>query len=204
MFLLLHDTGLTNIDTIKELTDIFTSRNFSDVVDHSSGLRDLLDVIAGEDDLILDLLRALDLDAGEHLDDTLELLTEEVVDVDLLLIIRNEAVDGEVSIDKAHLVLVALGDAGDHVLDVGGDSADRRDGLAGGKPHLEVDLFVLVAGNVHVEVADVLEASEELAAGALDLDFLGLDLDGDTLGDGDFFNDAEYLHCSGRCWCMGL
>ena len=45
-------------------------------MDHGRGLRDLLDVVAGEDDLILDLGGAVDLDAGEHLDDTLELLTK--------------------------------------------------------------------------------------------------------------------------------
>lgn len=165
------------------------------MVDHSSGLGDLLDVVTGEDDLILDLGGAVDLDAGEHLDDTLELLTKEVVDVDLLLVLRDEAVDGEMRIDETHLVLVAVGDASDHVLDVSGDGADGGDGLAGSEPHLKVDLFVLGADKVHVDVADVLEAADEGATGAGDLDLTGADLDGDVLGDGDLFDDAEDLHC---------
>ena len=192
--LVLHGAGLADVDTIEELTDILASGDLGGVVDHSRGLGDLFDVVAGEDDLILDLGGAVDLDPREHLDDALELLAKEVVDVDLLLVIGNEAVDGEVSIDKAHLVLVALGDAGDHVLDVSGDGADRGDGLAGSEPHLEVHLFVLGADEVHVEVADVLEAADEGATGASDLDLLGAHLNGDAFGDGDLFNDAEDLH----------
>lgn len=165
------------------------------MVDHSRRLGNLLNVIPGEDDLILDLGGTVDLDAGEHLDDTLELLTKEVVDVDLLLVFRDEAVDGEMRIDETHLVLITVGDTGDHVLDVSGDGADRGDGLAGSEPHLEVDLFVLATDEVHVEVADVLEAADEGATGALDRNLSGADLNGDVLGDGDLFNDTEDLHC---------
>jgi len=110
--------------------------------ERQTGLRDALDVVAGEDDLILDLLGASNLDAWGHLDDASHLLAEEVVDADLCLVLRDGAVDGEVSVDKAHLVLKALGDAGDHVADVCDDRADRRDLLPLAKPHLHLDALL--------------------------------------------------------------
>ena len=43
-------------------------------------------------------------------------------------------VDGEVCVDGAHLVAIALGDALDHVLDVRADRADGSDLLAHTEP----------------------------------------------------------------------
>jgi len=186
--------ALRHVDTIKELTDILATGDLGDVVDHSSRLGDSVDVVASEDDLILDLLRAVDLDTREHLDNTDELLTKEVVDADLGLVITDTTVDGEVSIDETHLVLVALSDTDDHVLDVTGDSADAGNSLTSSEPHLEKDVLVLVTLDDHVQIADVTEVTDELTTGALHLDDLALDGHGDVLGDIDLLNKTEHLH----------
>jgi hypothetical protein len=62
-----------------------------------------------------------------HSNATNEFFAQEVADFDQGASFRNGAVDGEVSVDGAHLVLVAVGDALDQVLDV------RADGANGGK-----------------------------------------------------------------------
>ena len=51
-----------------------------------------------------------------HLPD--ELLAQEIPDLDQSSSLTDGAVDGEMSIDRPHLVQVALGHAVDHVLDV--------------------------------------------------------------------------------------
>ena len=52
-----------------------------------------------------------------------ELLAQEVAHLDEGAALGDGAVDGEMSVDGAKFVLVAIGDALDHVLDVGADGA---------------------------------------------------------------------------------
>jgi len=193
--------ALRHVDTIKELTDILATRDLGDVVDHGSRLRDGVDIIASQDDLILLLLRTINSDARKHLHNTDELLAKEVVDLDLLLVLADTAVDGEVSVNETHLVLVALGDTDDHVLHVTGNSADAGNSLASSEPHLEHNVLVLVALDGHVEVADVTEVTGELTTGTLHLDDLGVDLNGDVLRDSNLLDKMENLaHCC--CVCV--
>jgi len=194
--LCLNDVALRNVDTIKELTDILTTRNLGDVVDHSSRLRDSIDIIASQNDLILDLLGSVNSDTRKHLDNTDELLTKEVVDLDLGLILADTSVDGEVSVYETHLVFVTLGNTSDHVLDVTSNSTNASNGLTIREPHLKNDVLVLVAIDGHIEVADVTEITSELTTRTLDLDDLAVDLNSDVLRDGDFLNKMENLdHC---------
>jgi hypothetical protein len=76
--------------------------------------------VSGEHELILLVLRCLDLDAGPHDDLSYELLANEVPDLDLplvgLLVLLEVDVDGEMGVDVTHLVLVALGDTDDQVV----------------------------------------------------------------------------------------
>lgn len=82
-------------------------------------------------------------------------------------------VDGEMGVDVAHLVLEALGDANDHVVDDGADGAEGGDVLAATVVHLDVDdiLGGLLEGD-----AQVTKVLLEGTAGALDGDLAGLDV----------------------------
>jgi len=186
--------ALGHVDTIKELTDILAARDLGDVVDHGSGLRDSVDVVAGKNDLILNLLGAVDGNAREHLNNTDELLAKEVVDADLLPVITDTTVDGEVSVYEAHLVLVALGDTDDHVLEVTGDSADASDSLTGSEPHLKNDVLVLVTLDGDIKVANVTEVAHKNTARTLDSHELAVDSHSDVLRDGDTLNKTEHLN----------
>ena len=62
-----------------------------------------------------------------HGDTAHDLLANEVSDLDLeqtsLLVLLDVDVDGEMGVDVAHLVLVALGDTNDQVVDDGSDGS---------------------------------------------------------------------------------
>ena len=197
-FLCINNMALRHVDTIKELTDILATRDLGDVVDHGSRLRDSIDIVASENDLILDLLRAVDGDTREHLDNTNELLTKEVVDADLGLVVADTTVDGEVSVDETHLVLVALGNTDDHVLQMTSNSTNAGNGLASSKPHLKDDVLVLVTLDGHVKVTDVAEVTNKNTTGALHSHKLGVDSHSDVLRDSNTLNKTENLHHCNR------
>lgn len=77
-------------------------------------------------------------------------------------------------IDVAHLVLEALGDTDDQVVDDGADGTESGNVLAVAMVNLETDDALLDDGEVDGDVAEVLN---ELAAGALDGNDPGLDRD---------------------------
>lgn len=77
-------------------------------------------------------------------------------------------------IDVAHLVLEALGDTDDQVVDKGADGTESGDVLAVAMVNLEADDALLDDREVDGNVAEVLN---ELAAGALDGNDPGLDRD---------------------------
>lgn len=146
-------------------------------------MRDLLEVVAGELELILDVLGSLNLDTVGHDDAADELLAQEVSDLNLhaasLVVLLDVDVDGEMGVDVAHLVLVALGDTNDHVVDDGADGAESGDVLAGTVVHLNVDDVLL---GVREADSQVLERLLEGTTGASDGDISGLDLDLDCAG----------------------
>ena len=102
------------------------------------------------------------------------------VDVASLVVLLNVDVDGKVSVDVSHLVLVALRYADDQVVDVGTDGSEGGDVLAGAVVDLDVDDILLGLGEVDSQVAQVLG---KLASGTLDGDIPRLDVDLDCIGD---------------------
>lgn len=68
------------------------------------------------------------------------LFTQKITDLDGLVSVGDARVDGKVSVHEPHLVAVALGDAGDEVLDVTESSTDRSRGLPRSEPGLNLQL----------------------------------------------------------------
>ena len=128
-----------------------------------------------------------------------------------MTIILNDAVDGEMGVDGAHLVLEALtivqgqitfcfeglatylGHTGDHVDDEGLDCPQASNVLATALPYREADLVVLslLKPDVHVDMTDVLRQS---STRTLDGNEAGLDVHGDTLGDVELFGLENVTH----------
>ena len=102
------------------------------------------------------------------------------VDVASLVVLLDVDVDGKVSVDVSHLVLVALRYADDQVVDVSADSSESGDVLAGAVVDLDVDDILLGLGEVDSQVAQVLG---KLASGTLDGDIPRLDVDLDCTAD---------------------
>jgi hypothetical protein len=127
------------------------------------------------------------------------LLPEEVPDLDGCVAVGDGGVDGEVSVDEAHLVAVSLGDAGDEVLDVGDGGADGGHGAAGAEPGVDLELAATVL-ELEVEV-EVLEVAGQLAARPLHSHNLGSHLHGDPLGDIHRLRSQDGLHLLRRPTC---
>ena len=155
LFLSNAEFSFRNVDTIKELTDILVSDE-DRLVDLSSYKikskftkptrgGDLLNVVTFEDDFILLGFRLHDGDTFEHVNVTDSLLTKEVTDFDLLTILVNSNVDGEVSVHETHLVAVTMGNTGDHVLDVGTDRSDNGNVLVKTEPQVNNDVVLFLS-----------------------------------------------------------
>lgn len=71
-------------------------------------------------------------------------------------VLLNVDVDWEMCVDVAHLVLVALGDTNDHVVDEGTDGAQGSDILARAVVELDVDDVLGWVRETHREMAQVL------------------------------------------------
>lgn len=95
------------------------------MLDIGGALGHVLERVAKQDHLVLLVLGDLDLDAGLHDYPSDNLLADEVSDLDLpqigLAVLLDVDVDGEMGVDVAHLVLEALGDTDDQVVDEGAD-----------------------------------------------------------------------------------
>ena len=83
-------------------------------------------------------------------------------------------VDGKVGVDVAHLVLEALGDADDEVVDEGADGAQCCHVFAGAVVHFDPDDVLLRVREADAEMAQVLG---EFASGPFDGHVAGFDLD---------------------------
>ena len=68
----------------------------------------MFDVVAFQDELVLLLGGSGDADAFPHVHLPDELLSQKVPDLDLLSLICDVAIDGEMSVDGPHFVLVSL------------------------------------------------------------------------------------------------
>ena len=102
------------------------------------------------------LLRVLTDDAVVHAHATNELLAQKVSDLDQGTGFRDGTIDGEMRIDGTKLVLVAVGDALDHVLDVGADCSHSG------------QLFLLAEPFLNLETKNIiLVKSKKLRGGTL-------------------------------------
>jgi hypothetical protein len=123
--------------------------------------------VSGELQLILLVLRCLDGHTGPHDNPSYKLLANEVPDLDLelvgLLVLLDVDVDGEMGVDVTHLVLVALGDTDDQVVDESADGAEGSDALA--RAVVELDLDEVLLGVCEGD-SQVTEGLGELATGA--------------------------------------
>eukprot|EP00914_Ancora_sagittata_P009838 GHVO01018696.1.p2 GENE.GHVO01018696.1~~GHVO01018696.1.p2 ORF type:complete len:152 (+),score=33.98 GHVO01018696.1:75-530(+) len=139
---LLDVAPLGNVDTVKELTDILVA-DAADLLDVGGGLGDVLDGVAAEDKLVLDVLGGLDVNTLTESDAADELLAEEVPDLNnpkaSVVVLVKVDVDGEMGVDVAHLVFVSLCDADDQVVDEGANSAEGSDTLARAVVQLDLD-----------------------------------------------------------------
>ena len=107
-FLLGRGEGLLgDEDTIEELTLVLLAdlANLADAGAHKGNLGDVNTV---EDELILDVLGAMHRAAIGELDEVGLLATQEVLDLDGLLVLGDDGTDGEMRMDKSHLVSEAL------------------------------------------------------------------------------------------------
>ena len=82
------------------------------------------------------------------------LLAEEISDFDGFIVVGNAGVDGEVSVHEPHLVAVALGDAGDEIVDVAEGGANGGGGFPRAKPGIDLELLlaVLVGDELKIKV----------------------------------------------------
>ena len=103
---------------------------------------------------------------------TNDTLSQEVANFDKRAFLADGSVDGKVSIYKSHLVLEALDDALDQILDVRADGTHSSYLLLGAEPLLDLDLLGVQFGDVN---AGVLEATAENTTWALDCDNSGFD-----------------------------
>lgn len=81
------------------------------------------------------------------------------------------------SVDEAHLVAVALGDAGDEVIDVAQSGPNSSRGFPRPEPRLDLELLLafVVGDQLEVQI-EVLEVTGQLAPWALHLYHLRLHL----------------------------
>lgn len=126
-------------------------------------LTDILKIIPRQLNLILLILTRLHLNPRMHLDPPHDLLPQEIPDLHLpqsVVGLVQVHVYGKVGVDVAELVLVAAGDAGDHVGDYRADCAEGGDGFAGAVVHF---YGYEVGGGVAEGDGEVLEVFCEFA-----------------------------------------
>jgi hypothetical protein len=142
------------------LSDILVA-DLADLLNVGGALRDLFQVVASQDELILLSRRDGSVNTLGHDDAADNLLSNKVADFDLpqtsLLALVQVDVDGKMGIDVAHLVLESLCDASNHVLDDGADSAESSDLLAVAMVNLNRDDVLLGVAEVDSKVAEVLD-----------------------------------------------
>lgn len=136
----LDNSVLTSaVDTVKELSDILVAHK-GRTVEKSGRLRNEVNVVTLNQNLVLLCLVLLDGNTLEHDDVTNTLLTQEVADLGRLLVTSNDDVDREMGVDSTHLVLESNSNTLDHVGNACLGSSEASGVLAGGVPDNELDL----------------------------------------------------------------
>lgn len=107
----------------------------------SSRLRNEVNVVTLDQNLVLLCLVLLDGNTFEHGNVAHTLLAQEVSDFGRLLVTSNDDVDGEMGVDSTHLVLESNGNTLDHVGNAGLRSSQAGSVLAASVPHDELDLL---------------------------------------------------------------
>jgi hypothetical protein len=171
MHLLDDRTLLGNVNSVKELTQILIA-DVGALLDLRGSETHVGDIIPAQLDLILHVRRSDVTDALQQFHLAHTLLPAEVTNFDDVSGERH--VDGEVAVHEAHLVNEAFGHAHEHVIDVRADCSDAGQLLAVREPQVDANALSADAAEVHV---DVLEVAGEDAAGTLDGDNAGLDVD---------------------------
>merc|ERR1719511_579248 len=113
-------------------------------------------------------------DTVKHANLASELLSQEVTNLDHGVSLRNGYVDGEMSVYRAHLVLVSLDDSLEHVLNVGADCADSSKLLFDAEPFFNQDGVLGVLADID---GQMLELATKGTTGSFDNDATRLDLD---------------------------
>jgi hypothetical protein len=167
---LFHSTLLGDVDTVQELTDILIL-NTCRLVDFGGGLRNLLDVVTGQDDLFLNVFRAGNSDTFQHGHASDDTFSQKVSDLNLLAVIRDVDTDGKVSVNESHLVLVTLENTSEHISDLGDNGVDASVVLSVTPPDINADLLADLA-DVALKVAEILGES---TTRTLDDNLSGLD-----------------------------
>jgi hypothetical protein len=141
------------------LTDILVS-HLADLLDIGGTLRDVLERVTLQNKLVLLGGGDLDLDTGAHDDSADQLLANEVTDLNLVLVglgvLVDVDVDGEMGVDVAHLVLEALGDTDDQVVDQSADGTESGNVLAGTVVDLNTNDVLLGVREADGQVGQVL------------------------------------------------
>ena len=107
VFLGVNKGLLGDEDSVEELTLILAADS-ADLLDLGAGEGNSGDVSTIEDKLTLDISRYGNLGVASALDEFVLLTTKEVLDGDVLAILGDDNVDGEMSVYKSHLVAEAL------------------------------------------------------------------------------------------------
>lgn len=113
------------------------------------------------------------------------LLTKKVTDLNGPARVSNASIDRKVSINKSHLVTVALGDPSDEILNMAKGSTNGSRSLPGTKPGIDFQLLIsggFVGNQLEIEI-EMLEIANEFPARTFDLDDFGVHFDLDPLGD---------------------
>ena len=185
---------LGNVDTVQELTDILVS-GLTDLLDVGSILRNLLDRVTRENDLILLSGGELNLNTLSNWDQSDLLVTQVVSDLDELLtiLLNNIDIDREVRIDISHLVLVTSSDTSDHVVNKRLDSSQSSNVLSVTVVDSDLDQSVVDLGEGDINVLQVLGQDTSWTS---DLDDSGLDVNGNVLRNVDALLSLNVLHLS--------
>jgi len=94
-------------DTIEEFT-LVLGADLADLRDLGAGEGDHGVVEAVENELVLDVLGGVDGATGLEMDEVTLLSTKEVLDLNLLLVLGDVGVNGEMCVHESHLVAEAL------------------------------------------------------------------------------------------------
>ena len=142
--LLLDGGFLVDVDSIKELSFIFTVDS-AGLVDVGAGKGDLVNVISVEVQFFEVLFVLAASDAIKELDNLDDSLTEETADFDAFFVDFN--FNREMLFDNVHLISESLGDTLKHILDVGDDGVEDGRLLVGGHVSADIEeLDVLLLG----------------------------------------------------------